>query len=65
MMTIIFKEFTCKPGAGVLFVHKIICIQMNEFDAGLKVATIDAATVHSEHEITLNFKDGLEWDWKI
>ncbi len=38
---------------------------MDEFDEGLWIAKMDTATVHSEHEITFNFKDGLELNWKI
>lgn len=37
---------------------------MHESDEELWIATIDAATVYSEHEITFNFKDGLELDLK-
>ncbi len=38
---------------------------MDEFDEGLWIATVDAVVVHSEHEITFTFKDGLELDWEI
>jgi len=38
---------------------------LTEFDEGLWITTVDAVVVHSEHEITFIFKDGLELDWKI
>lgn len=38
---------------------------LTEFDEELWIATVEAVVVHSEHEITFIFKDGLELDWKI
>jgi len=38
---------------------------LTEFDEGLWIATVDAVTVHSSHEITFIFKDGLELNSKI
>ncbi len=38
---------------------------IDEFDEDLWIATVDRVTVNSEHEITYNFKDGLELGWKI
>ncbi len=38
---------------------------LTEFDEGLWIATVDAATVHSERELSFIFKDGLELEWKI
>ncbi len=38
---------------------------LTEFDEGIWIATVDGVVVHSEHEITFSFKDGLEMDWKI
>ena len=36
-----------------------------EFDEELWNATIDTVMVHSEHELTFSFKDGLELDWNV
>jgi site-specific DNA recombinase len=38
---------------------------LTEFDEGLWNATVDAVTVHSKHEITFAFRDGMELDWKV
>ncbi len=40
-------------------------VLMDEFDEGLWVTTVDGVMVHSEHEITFTFKDGLELSWKM
>lgn len=36
-----------------------------EFDEELWNATIEKVTVHSEHEVTFTFKDGIELDWNF
>jgi hypothetical protein len=35
---------------------------LTEFDEGLWIKTVDAVVVHSEGEITLKLRDGLELD---
>ena len=40
-------------------------ILTDEFDEGLWIATVDGVVVHSEHETTFKFRDGMELDWKL
>lgn len=40
-------------------------ILINEFDDELWNSAIEKVIVHSEHEITFVFKDGMELYWKI
>ena len=46
---------TLERGQGIL----------TEFDEGLWNATIEFVTIHSEHDISFTFKDGMELNWEI
>ena len=47
-----------------IFIRELKRMDMliDEFDEGLWTTTMDAVVVHSEHEITFTFKDGMELD---
>jgi hypothetical protein len=38
---------------------------LTEFEGEFWNATIEEINVHSKHEITFDFKDGMELEWKI
>lgn len=40
-------------------------VVLTEFNDELWCAVIDTITVHSEHDISFKFKDGMELHWKI
>ena len=38
---------------------------ITKFDEDLWIATVEFVTVHTGHDITFTFKDGMEFGWKI